>query len=823
MTTQYVCKNRQRRHQVRDSGTALNGIDYLEVRDQGLPDDQRQRLIELRFLKSDALDTLNADNFRIDGGVRIRGIRVIADPVIDGTDAQLLHLELSGWGDYSTYRLRLIDPSAPNDPPSGFDRALAEVTFSFKIDCPTDFDCPQPPACEPAIPAPPTLDYLARDYASFRRLMLDRLAVTIPQWTERNAADVGVALVETLAYSADHLSYYQDAVGTEAYLGTARRRVSLRRHARLLDYAIHQGCNARCWVSIEVDRDILPIAPSEFVLPSGTRLLTRVALEPVIDPADLAEAMTRSPLTFETMQPLDRLLEKRSRIPFHTWSDDRCCLPKGATRATLLGSQAQLALREGDVLIFEEVLGPDSGLSADADPGHRHAVRLIRDPRQLTDQLTGEQVLDIEWHPEDALPFPLCLWELADAEGERLPVSIARANVVLADHGRRIDHELEVSAGSDPDQRRGIAPSVVQVDEYYRPRLLATDITHSAALRQPASATASLEQNPAEAEPVVRLFDGVEYWSPQRDLLASGRFDNRFVVEAEEDGRAWLRFGDGIHGKRPIGGTAFAASVRVGNGSAGNVGAEAIVHLVTELNGISRVTNPLPARGGIAAEPPEQVRLHAPQAFRTQQRAVTEADYARMTERFPGVQRAKATRRWTGSWYTLFITVDRLGGLPVTPEFETDLRRHLERFRLAGHDLEIDAPRYVALDIAFTVCVKPGYLPGDVEQALLKAFGTDDLGHGRCGFFHPDNFSFGDPLYLSRMIAAAMAVPGVAWVDAEPGEDKPGHRFQRLGEQGGDHYTSGRIEMQRLEVLRLDNDPNAPERGQIEFLMEGGV
>ena len=84
MGTQYVCKNRQRRRQVRDSGTALNGIDYLEVLDQGLPDDQRQRLIELRFLKSDALDTLNADNFRIDGGVRIRGVRVIADPVIDG-------------------------------------------------------------------------------------------------------------------------------------------------------------------------------------------------------------------------------------------------------------------------------------------------------------------------------------------------------------------------------------------------------------------------------------------------------------------------------------------------------------------------------------------------------------------------------------------------------------------------------------------------------------------------------------------------------------------------------------------------------------------
>jgi hypothetical protein len=823
MGTQYVCKNEQRRRQVRDSGTALNGVDYLEVRDQGLPDDQRQRLIELRFLKPDAIDTLSADNFRIDGGVRITGIRLIADPIIDGTDPQLLHLELSGWGDYSTYRLRLIDPSAPDDPPAGFDRALAEVGFSFKIDCPSDFDCPRPPACEPAIAAPPALDYLAKDYASFRRLMLDRLAVTLPQWTERNAADVGVALVETLAYSADHLSYYQDAVATEAYLGTARQRVSLRRHARLLDYRMHQGCNARCWISIEVSHDILPAAPSDFVLPGGTRLLTRVTPEPVVDPADLAEAMIRSSLVFETMQPMDRLLEKRNRILFHTWSDDRCCLPKGATRATLLGSRAELALQRGDVLVFEELLGPDSGLSADADPNHRHAVRLVGDPRELTDQLTGEQVLELEWHAEDALPFPLCLWELADAEGHRLPVSVARANIVLADHGRRIDHELEVSAGSDPDQHRGITPSVVPVGAHYRPRLLAEDITHSAALRQPASATASLEQNPGEAEPVVSLFDGVEKWAPQRDLLASGRFDNRFVIEAEDDGRAWLRFGDGIHGKRPIGGTAFAASVRIGNGTAGNVGAGAIAHLVADLDGVIRVTNPLPACGGIAAEPLEQVRLHAPQAFRTQRRAVTEADYARMTERFPGVQRAQATRRWTGSWYTMFITVDRLGGLPVSAEFEANLRRHLEQYRLAGHDLEIDAPRYVALDIAFTVCVKPGYLPGDVEQALLKRFGTRDLDHGRRGFFHPDNFSFGDPLYLSRMIAAAMEVPGVAWVDAEPAEEKPGHRFLRLGEQGADHYTSGRIEMQRLEVLRLDNDPNAPENGRIEFLMEGGV
>jgi hypothetical protein len=61
-----------------------------------------------------------------------------------------------------------------------------------------------------------------------------------------------VALVETLAYVGDHLSYTQDAVASEAYLGTARRRTSLRRHARLLDYALHDGCNARVFVTLEV-------------------------------------------------------------------------------------------------------------------------------------------------------------------------------------------------------------------------------------------------------------------------------------------------------------------------------------------------------------------------------------------------------------------------------------------------------------------------------------------------------------------------------------------------------------------------------------------
>ena len=83
------------------------------------------------------------------------------------------------------------------------------------------------------------------------------------------------------------------------------------------------------------------------------------------------------------------------------------------------------------------------------------------------------------------------------------------------------------------------------------------------------------------------------------------------------------------------------------------------------------------------------------------------------------------------------------------------------------------------------------------------------------GFFHPDRFTFGQPVYLSAVIAAAMAVPGVDYVTPV--------RFQRLGRNPANEIANGRIPMARLEIARLDNDPNAPENGRIRFDVDTGV
>ena len=154
--------------------------------------------------------------------------------------------------------------------------------------------------------AEPEIDYLAKDYASFRRLMLDRMAVLMPHWRERNPADLGVALVETLAYVGDHLSYQQDAVATEAYLGTARRRVSVRRHARLVDYPMHDGCNARAWVQVRFDKTgrlPLTIAPG---IRSSSRAFPASRTVLPDDPQRARPGAGESSKPWKTMQPVRR-------------------------------------------------------------------------------------------------------------------------------------------------------------------------------------------------------------------------------------------------------------------------------------------------------------------------------------------------------------------------------------------------------------------------------------------------------------------------------------------------------------------------------------
>ena len=832
MRTQYYCQFEGRRAKLREAASPhlLNGIDYLEV-------EEGEKQLKVHFVHS--LDLvpfapLTRENLEVRGGERIRDPKVVGDVRASGN---VLTVEVDAPGDFSTYVLRLVASRTEDSPPAQIDPALSEVRFSFKADCPSDFDCRPALECPVEEAKAPPIDYLAKDYASFRRLMLDRIAVLVPRWNERNPADVLVALTELIAHRGDELSYFQDAVAGEAYLGTARKRVSIRRHCRLLDYPFHDGRNARAWVAIEIDEGadgrMVP-GPRPDARTPGALFITKGDGETgaIVSEKRAALALNEGVEPFEAMHDL-ALYSAHNEIRFHTWSDEVCCLPKGATAAFLRDDDPpRLRLRRGDVLVFEEKKNPANDVEADADRTRRYAVRLTRvgpDVRTMSppetaavDEVTGVPVVEIEWGAEDALPFSFQVSSRVDG---RLieDVSVARGNVVLADHGLT---PLSQGTGDNYEEL-----DEVPANGRYRPTLERGPLTQQAYVlrgrdRAPvlvdedASAAAAFAQEPIEIRPALDLrARGDARWAARNDLLASGRFDAEFVAETLDDGKVQLRFGDDVHARRPSRSDSFTAVYRTGNGLAGNVGSDSIAHLVVTSDlrwaekGVTKIRNPLAAAGGADPHPIRQAKLYAPAAFRRQERAVTAADYAATAERHPEVQRAVATRRWTGSWHTMFVTVDRRAGQPVDAGFEAKLRAFLERFRLAGHDVEIESPRFVSLDIALGICTQPGYFPADVKQELAKAFGSRVSAGGGRGLFHPDNFTFGDAVYLSRIVARAVEVPGVARVLPL--------RFQRWGNVPADELEKGAIPMGRLEIARLDSDPNAPENGRIEFEMLG--
>ena len=862
----YFCCDERRRAMVREhapvNGVDYNGIDFLEIDTEADTQGARQHRLRVHFLKTASLDQLTTNNILIEGGERIRGVVVKKVEVGAGPSSKVLTVDvdnppdasgqaIAGVGDYSIYTLRLVSDAqhaggagGGGQAPAGFDSVLSAVSFSFKIECPSDFDCRPERLCPPESRTEPEIDYLAKDYNSFRQLMLDRLSVLMPQWTERNPADAGIALVELLAYVGDHLSYQQDVIATEAYLDTARRRVSVRRHALLVDYFMHDGCNARTWIHLQSGAD-------NVLVKQGTRLITQVAgvkavLNPNTDIEALREVAAASTQSFETMQDVV-LYTAHNEIKFYTWGDERCCLPAGSTQATLDGDLPELKI--GDVLVFEEIAGAVNGEPADANPSHRHAVRLTKVDREIQDSqgvklpLTDPMAADpnqrctqIEWHTDDALPFALCISAPVDNDF-RNRISVARGNIVLADHGLTLREDL--GAPLPPDEVlatvSGSTTSCCEESDAtpalpaFRPRLNKQPLTQVAALnrkstgpsqipanRDPnASASAAFRWEMREVLPAIVLRDSDgRTWRPQRDLLSSDAFKEEFVAEVDEDGRGTLRFGDDQHGLRPAPNVELTANYRVGNGASGNLGADSLVHIVTIDAGVVGVRNPLAARGGTDPESIEHVRRVAPDAFRIQERAVTPEDYAAVARRHREVQDAAATVRWTGSWRTIFLTIDRVGGRPVDADFENDMRLHLERYRMAGHDVEIDGPQFVPLEIEMTVCVQPNYFRSDVKEALLRIFSKGTLPDGERGFFHPDNFTFAQPVYLSTIYAAAQKVEGVRFVTIET--------FRRLGSTSRQALDDGVLSLGRLEVARLDNDPNFAERGVFRLTMEGG-
>jgi len=298
--------------------------------------------------------------------------------------------------------------------------------------------------------------------------------------------------------------------------------------------------------------------------------------------------------------------------------------------------------------------------------------------------------------------------------------------------------------------------------------------------------------------------------------LSSGDSDRVFVPEIEHDGSVFLRFGDGTHGMAPGSGLAFTATYRSGNGSTGNIGPDTLAHAVLpatySIAAITAVRNPLAATGGADPEDMQHIRQFAPFAYQTQLRCVTEADYGQMAAQSGAVREARGTLRWTGSWYTAFASIDPVAAL--TCQLIDDTTSRLNMLRMVGTDIAVEGAVIAGLRIELQICVGPGHFQGDVYQALMDVFVAGDQCDGRKGLLNASNFTFGQTVYASPLIAAAQAVEGVQSATLIV--------FTRLDSPWVDGVAPGYITMGRLDIPRCDNDPDHLDHGVFVLHMDGG-
>jgi hypothetical protein len=652
------------------------------------------------------------------------------------------------------------------------DPLFARATFSLARQELAAID-PVRPARRIEGPSSRGIDYLAKDFNSFSRLMLDHMAAVAPDWQERHPADIGVVVVEVLAYAADYLSYFQDAVATEAYLTTARLRKSVRRHARMLDYRTYENCASRIWLQITVAGD--------GKLPPGFRAFCTHGPYPSIGGAALG-ATEQS--VFEPIENVE-LLEKHNSLPFYNWGVADFRIRAGATSATLDGHFPDL--KKGHVLVFGPRLGSVTMPSSGAHPPPGHPIRLVRPSRLTSDPLNNRMITEIAWADGDALPFDLNFTEgVSYRDGH--DGFVAFGNIVAADAGVTIGMQDKDGSVADDLLFHDVVCSV----PYDRQR--------------EQSAQDFMLFDRADALPAIHLAttsDGPgagEVWNQRPDLLDSDRYARDFVAETDDNGVTTLRFGNGVHGGKPRPGTRFRAKYRTASGN-DEVGAYSVRNWEPKAGKgdlILTVTNPVPARGGCSPQPIREIRRDAPEKFRKLLHCAIEQDFVVALKDDARVRAAVTQARWIGSRHSIGVYVQRTGGFETDAAFLEELEAKLDARRILGTDVTLHPPNYVPLWISLTITVQPSYASNAVRREVAHA--AEEL-------YFPGRLSFGESVYLSPLVARAIEVAGVGDVKVDA--------FHCFGRQPRGEIEAGRIEMGPTEIARIDNRANAASRGRL--------
>ncbi len=653
-----------------------------------------------------------------------------------------------------------------------------------------------------------------RSYAQIRDELVRRIQVHAPEWTDHNASDPGIALIELFAFLGENLLYRFNQIPETTRL----------EFLHLLKIPLRPATAARALIVATADKLAAPLIPqgSELragdqtftlrgevrALPLEARAVAKLATPPpsADDEPEVFEFYQR---TVDAMDPGEGeqvacyksaavapagdgpAIDFAAAVDGTLWV---ACLAAGELAPAAV--HAALADHPEAPLILSLGFVPDPGApkasELDACPGEGPGrggpavewqvstgrldagtgaplYRSLRAVADTTRGLTQEGVVRLALPQDlaDVADFTLPDPDLAGT-GELPPVldDDTTARIVCWLRAFRPDHSRigkVVYVGLN-------AAEVVQLRRA-RAEFLGTGTG------QPGQ-RCKLVHRPVlsgSLELEVEDEDGWRAWLEVDGFHASGESDRHYVLDAEA---GEVRFGDGLRGYLPqIGQRLRARAYEFGGGVAGNVPARAISRL-TGVAGV-KVHNPFAARGGAASEPIAEALERIPGELRRRDRAVTPGDFREIAKMTPGADVGRAeclprfhphTRQVEAAGVVSVVVWPREDrahpGAPV-PDRAT-LRavcEFLDRRRLVTTELYVIPPSYRRVAVSVGLQVKPGHGVEAVRrwvELALRQYLAPLPPYGPSG----QGWPLGRRVHGPELEAAALQVEGVEYLES---------------------------------------------------------
>jgi hypothetical protein len=674
-----------------------------------------------------------------------------------------------------------------------------------------------------------------RSWQQLRDELVRRIPVYTPEWTDHNASDPGITLLELFAFLGENLLFRFNQIPESTRL----------EFLRLLQVPMRSAQPSTAMLGFTLS------AAGEVLVPIGTEVKAGSVSFQTRDEVKVwpleARAVARS-VSAKPEEGSDAEIYAAVALDARALDESSAAYYVSTvlgTDPTEPGFQPVDFGQTVDGILWVAVLGTDTtdiARLADAVVN----LGITPDPVVLSmdevDPCPGEG---------DAAPTDEVVWEVSTAE-LRGDAPVYRALAVVGDTTRglaqegvvrlRLPHDVTVPglpAVDDALAGTGDFPPVLDDEElaanllfwirgYQRrsDRPLGSMLwvgANAAAVRQVRTArtelmgtgdggadqTYPLVYRPVLADTLVVEVEepgGWTGWTRVDDFAGSGRNDRVYTLDPEA-GR--VRFGDGTRGRVPqIGERIRAREYDYGGGAAGNVAAKAI----TRVSGVAGVkaSNPRPAQGGADAETVEDAVERIPAELRRHDRAVTAGDFRELALATPGagVGRAEVLplfhppTRITAAAGVVSVVVwpQEDAAHPNAPMPDRDLLRavcaYLDARRLVTTELYVIPPTYRKVAVAVGVEVKPGFGVEAVRawvELVIRQYLAPLPPFGPSGGGWP----LGRRVFGPELEAAALQVEGVEFLE--------GLTVAGWGRKSGgtDGWIEGPVLLQPYEVVEL--------------------